>query len=146
MNLNIIAKFSFKPIAFRLPIAKVLETLEKFCGAHSKHPLTVKVSNPNSFLKIKDNDSLCIDISCCLLSGFFIPENIEEESQSKIDHCKSLQEIENCKASYTGKNGQLTDILKQISTLSNQEKPIVGKQANIIKIEQQKQIETKQKY
>ena len=47
----------------RLPIAKVLETLEKFCGAHSKQPLTVRVSNPNSFLKIKDNDSLCIEIS-----------------------------------------------------------------------------------
>ena len=36
--------------------------LEKFFGEHSKHPLTVRVSNPNSFLKIKDNDSLCIEI------------------------------------------------------------------------------------
>ena len=35
-------------------MAKVFETLEKFLGSHSKQPLTVKVSKPNSFLNIND--------------------------------------------------------------------------------------------
>ena len=76
-NLNIMPKFNFKPIEFRLPMAKVFDTLEKFFGSHSKQPFTVKVSKPNSFLNINDKDSLCIEISYWVLSIFLSPEKIE---------------------------------------------------------------------
>ena len=41
------------PIEFRLPIAKVLVILEKDFSFTSKQPLTVKVSKPKLFKKIK---------------------------------------------------------------------------------------------
>ena len=50
---------------------------EKFLGLHSKQPLTVNVSKPNSFLKIKNKDSLCIDISYLDFLASLRPESIE---------------------------------------------------------------------
>ena len=70
-------KFKFNPMALRLPIASVFETFEKFLGLHSKQPLTVNVSKPNSFLKIKNKDSLCIDISYLDFLASLRPESIE---------------------------------------------------------------------
>ena len=73
-------------------------------------------------------------------------QTLQQTISSQINQSDTVDQLDQIRIQVLGKNGQLTDILKQISTLSNQEKPIVGKQANIIKIELQKQIETKQKH
>ena len=66
-----------KPIAFRLPIARVFEIFANPSKELSKHPFTVKVSKPNSFLNKKSKDWLCNETSLFLLLVFFNPEKIE---------------------------------------------------------------------
>ncbi len=64
LKLQLIKKLNFIPRLLRFSIAKNLVILEKpFFLFSSKHPFTVKVSNPNVFLKIKSRDSECINIS-----------------------------------------------------------------------------------
>lgn len=60
-------------------------------------------------------------------------KKLEQESQLNITHCQTLQDIEHYKASYTGKNGELTLLLKQLKSLSSEEKSQMGKTLNNLK-------------
>ena len=60
-------RLKLNPAAFKVPIPNVLTNFEKFFLLDSKHPFTVNVSNPNSFLKtvrscLKENGKIFIDV------------------------------------------------------------------------------------
>lgn len=61
--------------------------------------------------------------------------NLKTNSAIQISESISLKEIEEIKIGLFGKKGKLTNILKKMSQLSGQEKPIVGKLVNQVKQE-----------
>lgn len=60
-------------------------------------------------------------------------EAVKEEGLSAIDSADTLAHLQDIKAVYLGKTGKLTDVLKQVKDLPNEQKPVIGKLANIIK-------------
>ena len=60
-----------------------------------------------------------------------IKKNFEIESEK----CSDMKQLENVRTEFLGRKGELNDILKNISSLSSDEKRVVGKQANILKNE-----------
>ncbi len=55
---------------------------------------------------------------------------IEEEALKAIGAAKSTEELEATKVIYLGRKGKLTSVLKDLSSLSAEERPIAGQAAN----------------
>ena len=51
----------------------------------------------------------------------------------QIEQTQSSYELDQIKSKYIGKKSELASILKEVSVLSNEDKPIIGKEANILK-------------
>lgn len=62
-------------------------------------------------------------------------ENIKIESFKSIDNANTTKEIEDLLPTILGKKGKLTEVLKGIALLSNEEKKEIGSLANILKEE-----------
>jgi phenylalanyl-tRNA synthetase alpha chain len=62
-------------------------------------------------------------------------EAIKKESVQEIQKAKDLEELEAIRIKYLGRKGILTDFLKQIGSLSEEERRTKGKLANIAKQE-----------
>ncbi len=62
-------------------------------------------------------------------------ELIKEAAVSILECSSSLQEIEEIRVKYLGKKGELTAILKQMGTLTAEERPIMGQMVNAAKAE-----------
>jgi len=60
-------------------------------------------------------------------------EAIEEEAIKAIEEASSIEEIEAIRVKFLGRKGKLTQILRKVKELSPQERPIIGKKANILK-------------
>ena len=60
-------------------------------------------------------------------------EQIRATAQLAIENAKSVQEIEELRVKYLGKKGELTAILKQMGSLSAEERPIIGQLANEVR-------------
>jgi len=60
-------------------------------------------------------------------------KDIEIEAQKQIDEAASVEKLESIRIRYLGRKGILTEVLKNLKNLSVSEKPIVGRQANILK-------------
>lgn len=60
-------------------------------------------------------------------------ENIRISAERELSKVKSQKDIENIRIKYLGKKGELTNILKQMGKLSNEERPIIGQFANEIR-------------
>jgi phenylalanyl-tRNA synthetase alpha chain len=60
-------------------------------------------------------------------------KKIELDIQKEINEAKSIEELENIRIRYIGRRGILTEILKGIKDLPPSTRPMVGKQANILK-------------
>jgi phenylalanyl-tRNA synthetase alpha chain len=60
-------------------------------------------------------------------------EIIEKESIEKIENCNDEKEVENLRIKYLGKKGEVTSLLKSLSSLPKEDKPKVGKRVNILK-------------
>lgn len=60
-------------------------------------------------------------------------EKIKNEAMAEIAKAENKQDIDSLKVKYLGKKGKLTEILKQMGTLSNEERPKIGKLANDIR-------------
>ncbi len=60
-------------------------------------------------------------------------ENIRISAEHELSKVKSQKDIENIRIKYLGKKGELTNILKQMGKLSNEERPIIGQFANEIR-------------
>jgi len=62
-------------------------------------------------------------------------ENIKEESIKSIESAETIDELENIRVNVLGRKGQLTKILRSLSTLPPEERGPVGKRSNEIKKE-----------
>ncbi|MFH1856492.1 MAG: phenylalanine--tRNA ligase subunit alpha [Candidatus Omnitrophota bacterium] len=60
-------------------------------------------------------------------------KNIEIAAHEEIIKAASVEELENIRNRYLGRKSELTEILKNIKDLSVKERPVIGKQANVIK-------------
>lgn len=60
-------------------------------------------------------------------------EKIELAAKSELEKSSDLSELENLRIKYLGKKGELTAVLKQMATLSAEERPVVGQLANKIR-------------
>jgi phenylalanyl-tRNA synthetase alpha chain len=55
------------------------------------------------------------------------------QAQADFDACDEMPSLENAKAKYLGKTGSLTDALKGLGKLSNEERPAAGAAINVVK-------------
>ncbi len=60
-------------------------------------------------------------------------EHLIAESQADFAACADMPALENAKAKYLGKTGALTDALKGLGKLSNEERPAAGAAINVVK-------------
>ncbi len=58
---------------------------------------------------------------------------IKEAGVAEINAAQSLKELEAIKVKYLGKKGELTQILKGMGKLSNEERPVIGQVANEVR-------------
>ncbi|MBE6733435.1 MAG: phenylalanine--tRNA ligase subunit alpha [Ruminococcaceae bacterium] len=55
---------------------------------------------------------------------------IREAAENSIKAAKTMQEIEELRVKYLGKKGELTALLKQMGSLSSEERPVMGQLVN----------------
>ncbi len=67
-------------------------------------------------------------------------EQIRQSALSALEELTTREDIENARIKYLGKKGELTAILKQMGTLSAEERPVIGQLANDIRAEIDKKI------
>ncbi|HHW21890.1 MAG TPA: phenylalanine--tRNA ligase subunit alpha [Clostridiaceae bacterium] len=60
-------------------------------------------------------------------------EAIKNQAMEKLARVSSIRELEDLKVAYLGKKGELTGILKQMGTLSPEERPVIGQLANEVR-------------
>ena len=60
-------------------------------------------------------------------------DHLIAESQADFSACDDMPALENAKAKYLGKTGALTDALKRLGRLSNEERPAAGAAINVVK-------------
>ena len=62
-------------------------------------------------------------------------QNIKDKFITEIQGISDKASLENIRLKFLGKKGELTEILKQMGKLSSEERPIMGKLANDIRVE-----------
>lgn len=72
-------------------------------------------------------------------------EKIKKDAQVLLNNVSSLEDIEALRVNFLGKKGELTAVLKQMGSLSAEERPIIGQRANEIRIFLEEQIENRKK-
>jgi phenylalanyl-tRNA synthetase alpha chain len=72
-------------------------------------------------------------------------QKIKQESFGQIDNADTISALENIRIEYLGKKGILTNLLHQIGIVSKEERPILGKEGNILKNSLQSYLEEKLK-
>jgi len=60
-------------------------------------------------------------------------QNIELAAKQELEKIQDSAELESLRVKFLGKKGELTAILKQMSTLSTEERPVIGQLANKIR-------------
>jgi len=58
---------------------------------------------------------------------------LEEQALSELNSVESLDQLESLRVKYFGRKGQLTRVMKGMSMLSKEERPIIGKFANEVR-------------
>ncbi len=71
-------------------------------------------------------------------------ENIKISALSAVSTCQDIKALDELRVKYLGKKGELTAILKQMGSLSAEERPIVGQIANTVRSEIESAIENRQ--
>ncbi len=59
--------------------------------------------------------------------------NLQDVALSEIKEASTIEELESLRVKYSGKKGQLTAIMKEMGKLSAEERPVVGKVANVVR-------------
>lgn len=59
-------------------------------------------------------------------------EMLQTEALEKIDQVNSIDELEDIRVTYMGKKGKVTEVLKGMKDLTPEERPVVGKTANMV--------------
>lgn len=70
---------------------------------------------------------------------------LEEKAKAEINSADSTAVLEKSRIQYLGKKGELTEILRGMATLSAEERPLVGKIANIVRENIEKALEDAKK-
>ncbi|MDO5044428.1 MAG: phenylalanine--tRNA ligase subunit alpha [Coriobacteriia bacterium] len=60
-------------------------------------------------------------------------QDIETQTLAKVSSAQSLKELDEVRVDVLGRKGSLTNILKSMSSLAPEEKPIIGKRANEVR-------------
>ena len=61
-------------------------------------------------------------------------EQIKKEGLEALKSVEDQEALEKWQSSYLGRNSAVMDVFKNLSTLSKEEKPQVGKAANLVKV------------
>ncbi len=69
---------------------------------------------------------------------------LKVDSLKKISQTKSIDELKEAKVRILGKKGALTTLLRSLSTVTPEERPIVGKEANNLRVELELEIERRE--
>lgn len=56
--------------------------------------------------------------------------NIKSRAEKELSSVQTIQELDNIRIKYLGKKGELTTVLRGMSSLSSEERPLVGQMAN----------------
>ncbi len=67
---------------------------------------------------------------------------IRDEAKKSLAQCKSTKDVLSIKSEFLGRKGKISSILKAIPKLPKEEIPILGKLANEIKVEIEREIES----
>lgn len=59
-------------------------------------------------------------------------EQLQSEALAQIEQSQTMEELEEIRVNYMGKKGKVTQVLKGMKDLSPEERPVVGKTANIV--------------
>jgi phenylalanyl-tRNA synthetase alpha chain len=70
-------------------------------------------------------------------------DNLSSEARNNINQAKDAGELEKWRVYYLGRNGRLTQLLKQLGKIDADKRPILGKKANQVKTEISKLLEVK---
>ena len=57
-------------------------------------------------------------------------EQIKENSINEIENAKDLKQLQDLKVKYLGKKGELTQVLRTMGTLAEEERPVIGSLVN----------------
>ncbi|MCI7234311.1 MAG: phenylalanine--tRNA ligase subunit alpha, partial [Oscillospiraceae bacterium] len=60
-------------------------------------------------------------------------EKILQSAQKELSECHDLKNMEELRVKFLGKKGELTSILKQMGSLSAEERPVIGQLANKVR-------------
>jgi phenylalanyl-tRNA synthetase alpha chain len=71
---------------------------------------------------------------------------LKADSLNKIGQTKSIDELKEAKVRILGKKGALTTLLRSLSTVAPEERPIVGKEANNLRAEIELEIERREQF
>ena len=60
-------------------------------------------------------------------------ESLIPEAERDFSACANINDLEQAKAKYLGKSGSLTEAMKSLGKLSNEERPAAGAAINVVK-------------
>lgn len=60
-------------------------------------------------------------------------EKIKQLAEQELEQCSEISALENLRVKFLGKKGELTAILKQMGSLSAEERPVMGQLANTVR-------------
>ena len=72
-------------------------------------------------------------------------EKIEKEAKEALQSIIDMQALNEIKIKYLGKKSELSNVLKDMASLSKEERPIIGSLANSIRKEIEEAISKKEK-
>lgn len=72
-------------------------------------------------------------------------KNIHEMAVNEIKNISDINYLKDLKVKYLGKKGEITKVLKQLNAVSKEERPEIGKVANLVKDSIEKVISEKEK-
>lgn len=71
-------------------------------------------------------------------------KQIEKNALEELESCTELKALEETRVKYLGKKGELTALLKQMGSLSKEERPVIGSMVNRVRDELEEIISSKE--
>lgn len=72
-------------------------------------------------------------------------EKIKKQAEEELNKAQNIQKLNELKVKYLGKKGELTLILREMGSLNNEERPIIGSLVNQVRDDVTIEIEKKEK-
>lgn len=71
-------------------------------------------------------------------------QELEQEALSKVEKAETIDELKNVRVEYLGKKGPITEVLRGMGKLSEEERPVIGQLANEVRGNISEAIDAKQ--